>query len=103
MKFRFLFEGKVGWRRGSEIAGVYVRQSSDGGYNWGDVHKVDIAPYRLVWTRGSILEMLNEIDRRLRRTTRRLEGASALMHGCPRRKKKKTKNFLTRPASLEML
>jgi hypothetical protein len=56
-KFRFLFEGKVGWRRGSEMDGVYVSQSSDGGRNWGDVQRIDIAPYRIGWTRGAVVEM----------------------------------------------
>jgi hypothetical protein len=45
---------------------------------------------------------MDEIDRRLGRITHRLEGASALMHGCAGRKKKSSKNFLTRPTSLEM-
>jgi hypothetical protein len=56
-KFRFLFEGKVGWRRGSEMDGVYVSRSSDGGRNWGDAQRVDISPYRIGWTRGAAVEM----------------------------------------------
>jgi hypothetical protein len=56
-KFRFLFEGKVGWRRGSEMDGVYVSRSSDRGQNWGDVQRIDMAPYRIGWTRGAVVEM----------------------------------------------
>jgi hypothetical protein len=37
---------------------------------------------------------MDEIDRRLRRITRRLEGASALMYGRARRKEKTNQEFL---------
>jgi hypothetical protein len=56
-KFGFLFGGEVGWRRGSQIDGVYVRASSDGGSTWGEVRNVGIEPFRRAWTRGPIVEM----------------------------------------------
>lgn len=56
-KFGFLFAGKVGWRRGAQIDGVYVRVSPDGGNTWGDIQKVAIDPFHRAWTRGPIVEM----------------------------------------------
>jgi hypothetical protein len=56
-RFRFLFEGKVRWRRGSDTDGVYLRESTDGGSRWSEIRKIDTSPFRLAWTRGSIVEM----------------------------------------------
>ena len=56
-RFRFLFEGKVRWRRGSQTDGVYLRESTNGGSRWGEIRKLDTAPFRVAWTRGSILEL----------------------------------------------
>jgi hypothetical protein len=56
-RFKYLFEGKLRWRRGSATEGVFVRDSSDGGYGWSDVRKVNTSPFPLAWTRGSIVEM----------------------------------------------
>jgi hypothetical protein len=56
-RFRFLFENKLRWRRGSETDGVYLRASADGGSRWSETRRIDTAPYRTAWTRGAILEM----------------------------------------------
>jgi hypothetical protein len=56
-RFSFLFEGKLRWRRGTETSGVFLRQSTNGGSGWGELRKVDTAPFRSAWTRGSIVEM----------------------------------------------
>lgn len=56
-RLRFLFGGKLRWRRGSETDGVFVRASVDGGHNWSEVRKVDTSPFAVAWTRGSIVEM----------------------------------------------
>ena len=56
-KFRFLFGGKLRWRRGAETDGVYTRASIDGGHSWSDIRKVETSPFHVAWTRGSIVEM----------------------------------------------
>jgi hypothetical protein len=56
-RFGFLFEGKVGWRRGAQTDGVFVRASSDHGYRWDEIRKVDTFPFQRAWTRGPIVEM----------------------------------------------
>jgi hypothetical protein len=56
-RFRFLFGGKVAWRRGSQIEGVYVRTSPAGGHTWGEARKVTVAPFHRAWSRGPIVEM----------------------------------------------
>ena len=56
-KFRYLFEGKLRWRRGSTTEGVFVRESLDGGHSWANACKVDTSPFRIAWTRASLVEM----------------------------------------------
>lgn len=56
-RFRSPFEGKLRWRRGVETDGVYLRESVDGGHRWGEIRRVDAAPFEIAWTRGAIVEM----------------------------------------------
>ena len=56
-RLKYVFEGKLRWRRGSATDGVFVRDSPDGGYSWADARKVDTSPFPIAWTRGSIVEM----------------------------------------------
>jgi hypothetical protein len=56
-KFDFLFGGKIGWRRGSQTGGVYLRVSKDGGGSWSEMRNVPIAPFHRAWTRGPVVEM----------------------------------------------
>ena len=75
MQWQFLFEGRHTQGRGSgmelreelghglslggesEIEGLYVKKSTDGGHTWGKKIKVNIAPFRIAYVRDSILEM----------------------------------------------
>jgi sialidase-1 len=56
-RFSFLFEGRIAWRKDSEIEGVYTSKSTDGGHRWDDARKLDFAPFGVAWTRGSTVEM----------------------------------------------
>jgi hypothetical protein len=56
-RFRYLFEGKLRWRRGATTDGVFIRESADGGHNWTDARRVDTTPFPIAWTRSSIVEM----------------------------------------------
>ncbi len=56
-KFQFLFETGPGWKRGSEIDGLYLRKSADHGYSWSSASRIDITPFQTAWPHGSILEL----------------------------------------------
>jgi sialidase-1 len=56
-EFRFLFEKSLAWRRGTEIEGVYVSFSQDGGHAWTEKTRVNRHPFHVAWARGPVLEM----------------------------------------------
>lgn len=56
-KFQFLLETGPGWKRGSEIDGLYLRKSVDHGYSWGSASRIDITPFQTAWPHDSILEL----------------------------------------------
>ena len=56
-EFKFLFEKSLAWRRGTEIEGVWVSISGDGGHSWSEKAGIDMHPFHVAWARGPVLEM----------------------------------------------
>ncbi|GIW04401.1 MAG: hypothetical protein KatS3mg059_1021 [Thermomicrobiales bacterium] len=59
-RWRYLVNGRIDWLTGkSEIDGIWLTRSTDGGHTWSPIERVNIAPMRNARVRDAILELPN--------------------------------------------